>query len=284
MKVLTEESELSTQLANAGTKLVVVEFFAETCEPCRIIAPKFEEMSLQFSNVVFLKVDVEALPGLAEANKVFSMPTFQFFRNKVKIDELKGCNPKPLREKIMKYSSGEDSIETDPNVKGYMDLYSLINETCSECLNESDTNPFHNCLLKNGSYLESDCDEQLILFVSFNQPVRLHSFKLMGPLENGPKTIKLFINQPRTLDFDQAEGMEPVQSLSIEASDLENCTTIPLRYVKFQNVQNITIFMKDNQQGMDTTQLDYLCFIGTPVSSTDMSDFKRVAGKKGESH
>lgn len=42
--------------------------------------------------------------------------------------------------------------------------------------------------------------------------------------------------------------------------------------------------MKDNQEGEETTRIDQLRFIGSPVSATDMSRFKRVAGKKGESH
>lgn len=57
-----------------------------------------------------------------------------------------------------------------------------------------------------------------------------------------------------------------------------------LRYVKFQNVQNIQIFIKDNQSGGEVTQLDYIGFIGSPITTTKMEDFKRIAGKKGESH
>ena len=42
------------------------------------------------------------------------------------------------------------------------------------------------------------------------------------------------------------------------------------------------LFLKDNQGGEEVTQLDYLGFIGSPVSTTNMSDFKRVSlyGKK----
>ena len=39
----------------------------------------------------------------------------------------------------------------------------------SECLNMSDDHPLENCLLDNGSFLKSDCDEQLILSLAFNQ-------------------------------------------------------------------------------------------------------------------
>lgn len=59
---------------------------------------------------------------------------------------------------------------------------------------------------------------------------------------------------------------------------------VNLRYVKFQNVQNIQIFIKDNQGGGEVTQLDYIGFIGSPIITTKMEDFKRIGGKKGESH
>ena len=50
---------------------------------------------------------------------------------------------------------------------------------------------------------------------------------------------------------------------------------INLRFVKFQNVQNLTFFIKDNQGDTETTQVDYLCLAGTPINTTKMSDFKR---------
>lgn len=59
---------------------------------------------------------------------------------------------------------------------------------------------------------------------------------------------------------------------------------INLRYVKFQNVQNIQLFIKDNLSGGEVSQIDHLAIIGSPISTTNMGDFKRLAGKKGESH
>lgn len=59
---------------------------------------------------------------------------------------------------------------------------------------------------------------------------------------------------------------------------------VNLRFVKFQNVQNIQLFVKDNQSGGDVTQIDHLAIIGSPISTTNMGDFKRIAGKEGESH
>lgn len=69
----------------------------------------------------------------------------------------------------------------------------------------------------------------------------------------------------------------------IKPEDLEG-NPINLRYVKFQNVNNIQLFVKDNQSGDEVTQIDYLAIIGSPISTTKMDDFKRITGKKGESH
>lgn len=71
---------------------------------------------------------------------------------------------------------------------------------------------------------------------------------------------------------------------SIAEKELESGNPVNLRYVKFQNVQNIQIFVKNNQSGGDVTQIDYLGFIGSPITTTKMNDFKRISGKKGETH
>jgi len=44
------------------------------------------------------------------------------------------------------------------------------------------------------------------------------------------------------------------------------------------------IFIKDNQGGAETTRIDHLAIFGTPLTTTNMGDFKRIAGKKGEAH
>ena len=49
-------------------------------------------------------------------------------------------------------------------------------------------------------------------------------------------------------------------------------------------MQNLQFFFKDNQAGEEVTQIDYLGIIGTPIGTTNMNEFKRVSGKKGEGH
>lgn len=108
---------------------------------------------------------------------------------------------------------GAGGDEGDEYGQGLIDLGTFITSNQCECLNEADDHPMVHALKSEGGFLQSDVDEQLILSISFNQSIKLHSLKLKAPLEMGPKEIKLFINHPRTIDFDQADSMNSVQSL-----------------------------------------------------------------------
>ncbi|KAF4525476.1 hypothetical protein B566_EDAN004888 [Ephemera danica] len=256
VRVIADDSQFQTELSAAGVKLVVVDFTATWCGPCQRIAPVFESLSRKYPRAVFLKVDVDECQEVAAAQGVTSMPTFIFFRNKVKLDRMSGADPTALEAKIQQYYGSDDTESEESGVAGHMDLSTFIMKKECECMNESDDHPFQHCLTSEGGYLESDTDEQLIISITFSQAVKVHSIKVKGPQDKGPKTIKLFINQPRTIDFDMADSYQP----------------------------NIQLFVKDNQGGTETTQIDHLAILGSPISTTNMGEFKRVAGKKGESH
>ena len=57
----------------------------------------------------------------------------------------------------------------------------------------------------------------------------------------GPKTVKLFTNQPHTMDFDQAEAQRPIQQFELAPDQLSDDGVVGLNYVKYQNVQNLTV-------------------------------------------
>lgn len=284
VRVINDDSHFHGELSASGSKLVVVDFTATWCGPCQMIAPVFEQLATKYPRAVFLKVDVDKCQETAAAQGVSAMPTFIFYRNKAKVDRLQGANPSSLESKIqLLYGAGDGDDEEEDGVVGHMDLSPFITKGQCECLNEADDHPFTNCLNNSQTYLESDCDEQLIISVAFNQAIKLHSLKIKAPSDKGPKNIKIFINQPRTLDFDAADSNQPVQELELKPEDL-NGTPINLRFVKFQNVQNVQVFVRNNQGNEEVTQIQHLAFIGSPIETTNMTDFKRVAGKKGESH
>ena len=87
-------------------KLVVVDFTAQWCGPCQMIKPKFEAMSNEFTDVLFLKVDVDENDETAEAHNIQAMPTFMFFRDGKKLTDpqpLRGANEAKLRELLKKH-------------------------------------------------------------------------------------------------------------------------------------------------------------------------------------
>ncbi|XP_031638889.1 thioredoxin-like protein 1 [Contarinia nasturtii] len=283
VRVIEDDSHFQQELQAAGVRLVCVDFTASWCGPCQRIAPHFEQLPTKYPRAVFLKVDVDKCQDTAAAQGVSAMPTFFFYRNKTKIDRLQGADLAGLEAKIQQHIGSGDADSGEDLGQGLMDLNVFITKNQCECLNEADDHPLEHAFTSGGGYLQSDCDEQLILSVTFNQAVKIHSIKLKAPEKLGPKTLKLFINQPRTIDFDQAECCTAIQDIVVDPKDLSG-NAINLRYVKFQNVQNIQIFIKDNQSGGELTQLDYIGFIGSPIATTKMDDFKRIAGKKGESH
>ena len=86
-------ADLQSQLDKAGDKLVVIDFFATWCGPCKMIAPKIEEMEQSMKNVVFLKVDVDEAEDAASEYEVSAMPTFILIKKKQKVRYL-GRRPK----------------------------------------------------------------------------------------------------------------------------------------------------------------------------------------------
>ena len=96
---------LKEELNAAGDKLVVVDFFATWCPPCKMIAPKLEEMSQSMANVVFLKVDVDQNDEASQHYGIEAMPTFLYFKSGKKVDTLTGANESKLKALVDKHSN-----------------------------------------------------------------------------------------------------------------------------------------------------------------------------------
>nr|WCD24787.1 Tyr p 40 allergen [Tyrophagus putrescentiae] len=98
-----DQDDFKSQLTAAGSKLVVVDFFATWCGPCKLIAPVLEKISTTDDKVVILKVDVDENEELTAEYNVSSMPTFIFFKNGQKIESFSGASESKLREMIEKH-------------------------------------------------------------------------------------------------------------------------------------------------------------------------------------
>ena len=100
VKVVATKAEFDAILAGAEGKCVAVDFTATWCGPCQYIGPKFVEFAAEYKDVIFIKVDVDENAETAEHCGIKSMPTFQFFKNSVKVDELVGASEQALKDKI----------------------------------------------------------------------------------------------------------------------------------------------------------------------------------------
>jgi len=81
-------------------KLIVIDFYAEWCGPCRKMKPHFRKFAEKYPDVVFAKVDVDDAEGIAEAEDVEVMPTFIFFKNGKKLHTFSGSDEQELENKI----------------------------------------------------------------------------------------------------------------------------------------------------------------------------------------
>ncbi|KAK2863020.1 hypothetical protein Q5P01_002553 [Channa striata] len=102
VRSVVDMDDFSAILKEAGGKLVVVDFTATWCGPCKQIGPVFEKLSEDpdNKNVVFLKVDVDEAEDVSSSCGISCMPTFQFYKNGAKVFEFSGANVKTLTEKL----------------------------------------------------------------------------------------------------------------------------------------------------------------------------------------
>eukprot|EP00934_Nitzschia_sp_Nitz4_P001498 Nitzschia sp. Nitz4//NODE_202_length_38933_cov_72.610268//7858//8505//NITZ4_additional_000019-RA//1//CDS//3329531777//1498//frame0 len=90
--------------AAANDLLLVIDFTATWCGPCKSISPLFEQMSEESDDVLFVKVDVDENPETAAKYSVSAMPTFLFIKKGEVIDRLMGANPARLQAMIEEHS------------------------------------------------------------------------------------------------------------------------------------------------------------------------------------
>ncbi len=100
VKLIGNSQEFNTLLESNA--LVVVDFFAEWCGPCKNFAPAFELKSKTRTNVVFCKIDVDndSCGETCEKYNITCMPTFLFFKNGNLVDRLEGASESSFDTKL----------------------------------------------------------------------------------------------------------------------------------------------------------------------------------------
>ncbi|KAJ9065205.1 hypothetical protein DSO57_1022005 [Entomophthora muscae] len=273
LKSLSEFNDILT--TSPPSQLIIVDFTAKWCGPCRVSAPLFLELSSNYPQCRFFKVDVDDSQEIAKQENVTSMPTFKFYKQGKNIDEVQGADMALVEVKIKTHQGPNDDLASKLGISGHSDLAELVNPRDLESLN---LNPDHDIkvIFKKGNkqVVESDTDEQLIISVGFTQAVKLHSLKFIAPLDHAPRNIKLFVNSSN-VGFDDAFSLVPTQEFSLTEADYAENAFTELRFVRFQHVTKLTIFVEDNQTDDELTKLQAIALIGSPVFTTNMDNFQK---------
>lgn len=144
-------------------------------------------------------------------------------------------------------------------------------------------------------WVESDTDEQLMLYIPFQSTVKVHSLHVTSvPVEEAedddevpmrPRSVWLYTNRSHVLGFDEAEDIPAVQKVEIGEGDWDEKTAtakIDLRFVKFQNVTSLVVFFVDGDGDSEKLRVDRLRIIGDAGEKRDMGKLEKIGDEPGE--
>lgn len=103
MREITSGNQLRTVSENLKC-LIVLLFTAEWCGPCKQLKPRLEQLSKQYTNVVFLKIDVDKCESLSYHFGIKSLPTIHFIKKNVILNTVTGLDIQSIHDNLTKYT------------------------------------------------------------------------------------------------------------------------------------------------------------------------------------
>lgn len=195
-----------------SSRIVVVDFWADWCAPCKAIAPFYEKLAEQLSRpniITFTKVDTDAQKDITQTYNVTAMPTFKIFKQGRETKSIRGANAKELDAAIKQLAqeaanagdgnAGEGSSGSGwtplPAPRGYPDITDAVDVLGLDFSN-LDAEAKDQRSIFSGSkpaslgvkgksaegaardWIESDTDGQLMLLIPFQSTLKLHSLHI----------------------------------------------------------------------------------------------------------
>jgi thioredoxin len=285
VKEVTSSNEFAS-LKNKSA-LLVVDWFATWCGPCKAISPKFAQIAARPENAgaTFIKVDVDKVRDAAQSCGISAMPTFQCFNKGSKVDELKGANSAGLdamiKKQVAKYASnGVSDGGSASSTSGAGSLNGNIDIKQLEMSNATDESNVRNLFdTSSKTVVKSDSDEQLMLYIPFQESCKVSSLVLRAnpeKLDHAPSKLKLFVNKPNILSFDDAMSLPSTQDIEDIQYNTKGEATVQLRYVKFQKVISLVVFIEGNQGDEDVTMLQSIDIQGEIGANNASGTIKKV--------
>ena len=93
-----------------------------------------------------------------------------------------------------------------------------------------------------------------------------------------PKTLKIYSNRPHNVGFDEAEDIPATQEITLSTSDWDATGTadVALRFVKFQNITSMVIFVVDGDGDSEKVRLDRVRIIGETGEKRDQGKLEKI--------
>lgn len=145
-------------------------------------------------------------------------------------------------------------------------------------------------------WVASDTDEQLMLFIPFQSTLKVHTLHITSvppkdtdpeadDIPMRPKTIQLYTNRAHVLGFEEAEDIPATQSITLQQQDWDSTTAtakVELRYVKFQNVSSLVLFVLDGDGDGERVRIDRLRIVGEKGSKRELGKLEKIGDEPGE--
>ncbi|KAL9595078.1 MAG: hypothetical protein Q9219_006652 [cf. Caloplaca sp. 3 TL-2023] len=145
-------------------------------------------------------------------------------------------------------------------------------------------------------WVESDTDEQLMLFIPFQSSLKVHTLQItsLPPKDTNrdredvpmrPRTVHLYINRAHILGFEEAEDVSATQTITLRSQDWDNTTgtaRVELRFVKFQKVSSLVLFVSDGDGDGAKVRVDRVRIVGEKGEKRELGKLEKIGDQAGE--